>query len=160
MVPAPFIGGTASVIRSPTATSFACTGGARNPTQILESWICAYPARKTVPLRLDNCESCTARANLRLRPCLRQRPGPDSAAQVSCGSGRPHGPDQWWPRRDRKEQERPGLNEALAAVRAGGTLVLTKLHRLAPPHPMLENIIEVMTTSQVFRLPAGMTMTI
>ena len=46
-----------------------------------------------------------------------------------------------------RNKERPGLNEALAAVRTGGTLVLTKLHRLAPPHPMLENIIEVMATS-------------
>jgi hypothetical protein len=33
------------------------------------------------------------------------------------------------------EQERPGLNEVLAAVRAGGTLVVPKLHRFARPLP-------------------------
>jgi DNA invertase Pin-like site-specific DNA recombinase len=36
---------------------------------------------------------------------------------------------------DRQEQERPGLREALAAVRAGGNLVVTKLDRLARSLP-------------------------
>ncbi|MFF2244415.1 recombinase family protein [Arthrobacter sp. NPDC058130] len=53
------------------------------------------------------------------------------------------------------------MNEALAAVRAGGTLVVTKLDRFARPYPMLMKIIEVMTRlSQEFRLPPEMTMRI
>ena len=41
-------------------------------------------------------------------------------------------------RPDRKERERPRLNEAVAAVRAGGTLIATKPDRFARPSLMLE----------------------
>lgn len=55
-----------------------------------------------------------------------------------------------------RNKERPGLNEALAAVRAGGTPVFTKPDRFVRPCPMLENIFEVMRrVSQEFRLATG-----
>jgi DNA invertase Pin-like site-specific DNA recombinase len=57
---------------------------------------------------------------------------------------------------DRQEQERPGLREALAAVRAGGNLVVTKLDRLARslpdarcPMPDARDIIEDITKRNV-----------
>ena len=43
-------------------------------------------------------------------------------------------------------RERPGLNEALAAVRAGGTLVVTKLYRFARPLPDVRDIIADMSS--------------
>jgi len=51
------------VSRSPTATPSARTGAARNPIQLVESWIRVYPACKTVPLRLNNRDGCTARTD-------------------------------------------------------------------------------------------------
>ena len=60
-----------------------------------------------------------------------------------------------------RNNERPGPNEALAAGRAGGTMVGTKPDRFARPYPMLENIIEDMTrVSQEFRRPTGTIMRI
>ena len=62
---------------------------------------------------------------------------------------------------DRNEQERPGLNEALAAARAGGTPAAPNSIGWPCPYPMLENIIEVMTSvSQEFRLSTGTIMRI
>jgi hypothetical protein len=57
-----------------------------------------------------------------------------------------------------QEREGPGLNEVLAAVRAGGTRAVPNSIGSPSPHPLFENIIEDMTTvSQEFRLPTGMT---
>jgi DNA invertase Pin-like site-specific DNA recombinase len=58
-------------------------------------------------------------------------------------------------------KDRPGLNEAPAAVRAGDTLVLTELDRFARSPPDAQDIIEDMTTvSQELWLQTGMTMKI
>ena len=47
--------------------------------------------------------------------------------------------------------------KAVAAVRAGGTPVVTNPIGSPCPYPMLENITEDMTrVSQAFRLPTGM----
>ncbi len=46
-------------------------------------------------------------------------------------------------------RERPGLREALAACRAGDTLVVTKLDRLARSLPDARSIAEELTTRQV-----------
>ncbi|GAC1368381.1 MAG: hypothetical protein NVS2B15_03230 [Pseudarthrobacter sp.] len=48
-----------------------------------------------------------------------------------------------------RNKERPGLREALAAVRAGDTLVVTKLDRLARSLPDARDIIEDLTKRQV-----------
>lgn len=48
--------------------------------------------------------------------------------------------------RSGRNRERPGLREALAAVRAGDTLVVTKLDRLARSLPDARDIIEDLTT--------------
>jgi DNA invertase Pin-like site-specific DNA recombinase len=45
--------------------------------------------------------------------------------------------------------ERPGLREALAACRAGGTLVVTKLDRLARSLPDARAIADELTTRQI-----------
>jgi len=55
------------------------------------------------------------------------------------------GPDQWRPPPDGKEQERAGLNEALAAVRAGGTRESPNPIGSPGPFPMFENIVEFTT---------------
>jgi hypothetical protein len=58
-------------------------------------------------------------------------------------------------------KDRPGLNEAPAAVRAGDTLVLTELDRFARSPPDAQDIIEDTTTvSQELWLQTGMTMKI
>src|SRR5260370_2415159 len=44
---------------------------------------------------------------------------------------------------------RPGLREALAACRAGDTLVVTKLDRLAPPPPHARDIPRGLTPAPV-----------
>lgn len=49
-------------------------------------------------------------------------------------------------------RERPGLREALAACRAGDTLVVTKLDRLARCLPDVRAIADELTARQV-RLP-------
>ena len=49
-----------------------------------------------------------------------------------------------WPNRDR-----PGLREALAACRAGDTLVVTKLDRLARSLPDARDIVEELTAAEV-----------
>lgn len=54
------------------------------------------------------------------------------------------------------ERERPGLNEALAAVRAGGTLIVTKLDRFARPLPDAREHHR----GQEFRPPTGTIMRI
>jgi DNA invertase Pin-like site-specific DNA recombinase len=46
-------------------------------------------------------------------------------------------------------RERPGLREALAALRAGDTLVVTKLDRLARPLPDARAIADELTARQV-----------
>ena len=46
-------------------------------------------------------------------------------------------------------RERPGLREALAACRAGDTLVVTKLDRLARSLPDARAIADALTTRQV-----------
>ena len=46
-------------------------------------------------------------------------------------------------------RERPGLREALAACRAGDTLVVTKLDRLARSLPDARTIVEDLTRRQV-----------
>jgi len=46
-------------------------------------------------------------------------------------------------------RDRPGLREALAAVRAGDTLVVTKLDRLARSLPDARNIVEELTRKNV-----------
>jgi hypothetical protein len=52
-----------------------------------------------------------------------------------------------------------GLNEALAAARAGGTLVVPKPDGTTGAYSMLEDITGVMArVSDEFRLPTGMTM--
>jgi DNA invertase Pin-like site-specific DNA recombinase len=48
-----------------------------------------------------------------------------------------------------RNKERPGLREALAAVRAGDTLVVTKLDRLARSLPDARDIIEDLTKREV-----------
>jgi DNA invertase Pin-like site-specific DNA recombinase len=48
-----------------------------------------------------------------------------------------------------RNRERPGLREALAAVRAGDTLVVTKLDRLARSLPDARDIIEDLTKRKV-----------
>ena len=52
------------------------------------------------------------------------------------------------------DRHRPGLREALAACRAGDTLVVTKLDRLARSLPDARNIADELTTRQV-RLSLG-----
>ena len=51
-------------------------------------------------------------------------------------------------------RERPGLREALAACREGGTLVVTKLDRLARSHPDARAIADELTMRQI-RLNLG-----
>jgi len=46
-------------------------------------------------------------------------------------------------------RERPGLREALAACRAGDTLVVTKPDRLARPPPDARAIADELTTRQI-----------
>src|SRR5918993_1317863 len=46
-------------------------------------------------------------------------------------------------------RERPGLREALAACRAGDTLVVTKLDRLARSLPDAQAIADELTTRQI-----------
>ncbi|MFT4470846.1 recombinase family protein [Arthrobacter sulfonylureivorans] len=46
-------------------------------------------------------------------------------------------------------RDRPGLREALAAVRAGDTLVITKLDRLARSLPDARDIVEELTKKKV-----------
>ena len=48
-----------------------------------------------------------------------------------------------------RHRERPGLREALAACRAGDTLVVTKLDRLARSLPDARDIVEDLTRRQV-----------
>lgn len=45
-----------------------------------------------------------------------------------------------------RNRDRPGLREALAACRAGDTLVVTKLDRLARSLPDGRDIVEELTT--------------
>ena len=160
MVPAPFIGGTASVIRSPTATSFACSGGARKSDTaigILESRI----RRPKLSRSGWTIATVAPRPRRSMAASGIQRTRPDSARQGAYGAGRLQRPDQWWPRRDRNKQERPRLNEAQADARAGGTPAVPNSIGLPCPYPMLENIIEDITrVSQAFRLPTGMNMRI
>ncbi len=52
-------------------------------------------------------------------------------------------------------RERPGLREALAACRAGDTLVVTKLDRLARSLPDARTIVEDLTRRQVKLSPGG-----
>ena len=51
-------------------------------------------------------------------------------------------------------RDRPGLHEALAACRAGDTLVVTKLHRLARSLPDARAIVDELTARSV-RLSLG-----
>src|SRR2546421_7040141 len=46
-------------------------------------------------------------------------------------------------------RDRPGLREALAACRAGDTLVVTKLDRLARSLPDARDIVDELTSAQV-----------
>jgi len=77
------------------------------------------------------------RAACRVRPMLRRSTRPHCptrrAAWTRCRAGLDfyvdHGPTG-------ANRERPGLREALAACRAGDTLVVTKLDRLAGRYPM------------------------
>ncbi|TJY66150.1 recombinase family protein [Arthrobacter sp. CAU 1506] len=48
-----------------------------------------------------------------------------------------------------RNRDRPGLREALAAVRAGDTLVITKLDRLARSLPDARDIVEELTKKKV-----------
>jgi len=48
-----------------------------------------------------------------------------------------------------RNRDRPGLREALAACRAGDTLVVTKLDRLARSLPDARDIVEELTTAEV-----------
>jgi hypothetical protein len=133
MVPAPFIGGTASVIRSPTATPSAHTGAARNPKQIQETWIRVSPARKTVPLRLDNRDRCPAPRRSLATPGSPRTKGTYSATQCAYQLGVPRGPDlfrQWLTDGQRNGQDQA---KAVTAARAGGTPVVTKPDRFALP---------------------------
>ena len=50
-------------------------------------------------------------------------------------------------------RERPGLREALAACRAGDTLVVTKLDRLARSLPDARAIADELTTRQISLSP-------
>ena len=52
-------------------------------------------------------------------------------------------------------RERPGLREALAACRAGDTLVVTKLDRLARSLPDARAIADELTARQVRRNLGG-----
>jgi DNA invertase Pin-like site-specific DNA recombinase len=52
-------------------------------------------------------------------------------------------------------RERPGLREALAACRAGDTLVVTKLDRLARSLPDARDIVDELTRRQVRLQIAG-----
>ena len=52
-------------------------------------------------------------------------------------------------RADRYHRDRPGLREALAACRAGDTLVVTKLDRLARSVPDARDIVEDLTRREV-----------
>jgi hypothetical protein len=104
------LAGNRPISRSPTATPSARTGAARNQIRILETWIRARPARKTVPLTLDNRDSCTpARADHRATP---GSPPTNSATQCAFWLAVPRGPDlfrQWLT--DRKKK-RPGPSES------------------------------------------------
>ncbi len=48
-----------------------------------------------------------------------------------------------------RNRDRPGLREALAACRAGDTLVVTKLDRLARSLPDARDIVEELTAAEV-----------
>ena len=48
-----------------------------------------------------------------------------------------------------RNRDRPGLREALAACRAGDTLVVTKLDRLARSLPDARDIVEELTSAEV-----------
>ena len=48
-----------------------------------------------------------------------------------------------------RNRDRPGLREALAACRAGHTLVVTKLDRLARSLPDARDIVEGLTAAEV-----------
>jgi hypothetical protein len=126
---------TLPVCRSPTATSSTRTGAARNlitDTGNLDSRIscprnCPAQVGQSRQLHLSAQIIGYAQVSTNEQDLATHR-------QLLRGLDAP-GPDQCRPRRDRKEQERTGLNEALAAVRADGALVLPKLHRLARPLP-------------------------
>jgi DNA invertase Pin-like site-specific DNA recombinase len=48
-----------------------------------------------------------------------------------------------------RNRDRPGLREALAACRAGDTLVVTKLDRLARSLPDARDIVEELSAAEV-----------
>ena len=50
-----------------------------------------------------------------------------------------------------RRRDRPGLREAMAACRAGDTLVVTKLDRLARSVPDARDIVEELTSRGVSR---------
>ena len=89
------------------------------------------------------------RAPDRLRPGVDQRAGPHGPAR---GAGRPgrvaeriyvdHGLTG-------TNRERPGLREALAACRAGDSLVVTKLDRLARSLPDARAIADELTARRI-----------
>lgn len=56
-------------------------------------------------------------------------------------------------------RQRPGLREALAACRAGDTLVVTKLDRLARSLPDARAIADELTTRETASASAGRSMT-
>ncbi|MET9607348.1 recombinase family protein [Streptomyces sp. NPDC006512] len=69
--------------------------------------------------------------------------------------GRPGGPDPRGPRIDRNRTRRPGLAQALAAVRAGDTLVVPELDRRARSVPDARDIGDSLTARNVKLSLAG-----
>jgi DNA invertase Pin-like site-specific DNA recombinase len=86
-------------------------------------------------------QSNDGRHSRRLLPLLDRRAGPHRAAAAVAGARRHRGPDLPRPRTDRHQQgARPGLDQALAALREGDTLVVPKLDRLARSVPDARDI--------------------
>jgi DNA invertase Pin-like site-specific DNA recombinase len=89
------------------------------------------------------------RATCRVRPMLHRPTRPDRPTRRTDHARRGAGARLRRPRADRHQPGSPGLREALAACRAGDTLVVTKLDRLARSLPDARAIADELTTRQI-----------
>ena len=85
--------------------------------------------------RADLLEVRHERAACRVRPMLHRSARPDCATRRHAWPRCPGRPDLRRPRPDRHQSRASGLREALAACRAGDTLVVTKLDLLVRSLP-------------------------
>lgn len=144
------IPGTRPISRSFNATPVATPPAEENPIQKLTSLNRIYPARKKARWRRPNryTHGVTAhlvgyaRVSTNQQDLTAQRNGLAALGVSEDRIYTDHGLTG-------TNRARPGLREAMAAVRAGDTLVVTKLDRLARSVPDARDIVEELTKKKV-----------